>query len=64
MATKKTAPKASVHAFNFRGVPEKLFYRIKQAAAVERVSARDWLLGLAEARMKELEQQGKLPKDT
>ncbi|MGQ0557482.1 MAG: hypothetical protein ACT4PN_16235 [Nitrospiraceae bacterium] len=61
MASKKKAP---IHAFNFRGVPEKLFYRIKQAAAVEHLSARDWLLGLAEARLAELERQGKLPKDT
>ena len=61
MASKKKAP---IHAFNFRGVEEKLFYRIKQAAAVEHLSAREWLLGLAEARLAELERQGKLPKDT
>jgi hypothetical protein len=60
-ASKKNGP---VRAFNLRGVPAKTFFRIKMAAAAEQLSSRDWLLGLAEARLAELERQGKLPKDT
>jgi len=60
MAPKKKAP---VHAFNLRAVPEKLFFRIKQAAAVEHLSSRDWLLRLAEARLAELEREGKISRD-
>jgi len=59
MASKK---KAAVHAFNLRAVPAKTFFKIKMAAAAEQMSARDWLLNLAESRVAELEREGKLPK--
>lgn len=59
MATKKKTP---VHAFNLRAVPAKTFFKIKMAAAAEQLSARDWLLNLAERRVAELEHEGKLPK--
>ena len=49
--------------FNLRKVPDDLFFRIRMAAAAEKQSSRDWLLGLAEGRIQELERQGKLPKD-
>lgn len=49
--------------FNFRQVPTKTFFKIKMAAASEQQSAREWLLALAEARIAELERQGKLPKE-
>jgi hypothetical protein len=64
MARSAPKKKTAVRAFNLRGVPAKTFFRIKMAAAAEQLSARDWLLGLAEARLAELERQGKLPKDT
>lgn len=60
MAARK---KAVVHAFNLRAIPAKTFFRIKMAAAAEQLSARDWLLNLAENRVAELERLGKLPKD-
>lgn len=51
-----------VRAFNLRKVPEPLFFRIKMAAAAELMSSRDWVLQLAEKRIRELEEEGKLPK--
>lgn len=54
--------KATVRAFNLRGLPEDTFFQIKVAAAVEKQTPRDWLLALAQARLAELKQQGKLPK--
>ena len=59
MTPKKKGP---VHAFNLRAVPAKTFFKIKMAAAAEQMSARDWLLKLAENRVVELEHEGKLPK--
>jgi hypothetical protein len=61
---KKPRPKPTPYrVFNFRQVPTKTFFKIKMAAAAEQQSAREWLLSLAEERIKELEAQGKLPKD-
>lgn len=57
------AKKLKFKVFNLRKVPEELFFRIKMAAAAEKQSSRDWLLGLAEGRIQDLERQGKLPKD-
>jgi len=62
MARTLPKKKPTLRAFNLRGVPEATFFRIKMAAAAEKLSSRDWLLHLAEARLAELEQQGKLPK--
>lgn len=64
-AMARSIPKkqATVRAFNLRSIPEDTFFRIKIAAATERLSPRDWLLRLAEARLAELKQQGKLSKD-
>ena len=62
MAPSTPKKKATVRAFNLRGLPEDTFFRIKAAAAVEKRSPRDWLLALAQARLAELVQQGKLPK--
>lgn len=55
--------KQKFKVFNLRKVPEELFFRIKMAAAAEKLSSRDWLVALAEGRIQELERQGKLPKD-
>ncbi len=62
MARSTPKKKAPVRAFNLRGISEQTFFNIKIAAATERLSPRDWLLRLAEARLAELKQQGKLPK--
>ena len=59
-----TAKKTKFKVFNLRKVPEDTFFRIKMAAAAEKQTSRDWLLALAQARLAELEQQGKLPKGT
>jgi len=62
--TRSRAKAPTFKVFNLRKVPDDLFYRIKMAAAAEKQTSRDWLLALAVARCAELEQQGKLPKDT
>jgi hypothetical protein len=62
MAHPKKKPVA--RAFNFRKIPESIFFKIKMAAAAEHQTTRDWLLALAIARIAELEHLGKLPENT
>lgn len=67
MKKEKTKEKAGTanedfRVFNLRKIPKELFFRMKMAAAAEEQTSTDWLLGLAESRIKELETMGKLPK--
>jgi hypothetical protein len=49
-------------AINIRRIPRDVFYRLKVAAAVEQKSVRDFIMGLVESRLEEMERKGILPK--
>lgn len=49
-------------AWNFRDIPRPLMNRVKMAAAYEGKTVKEFLIGLAEARLAEMEKRGILPK--
>ena len=49
-------------AVHIRGIPRETFFRLKMAAAAEKKTVRDLLLGLIEDKIQELEKKGLLPK--
>ena len=60
---KRKSADTPMAALNLRGIPRPVFYRLKMAAAAEqKKSVRDWIMGLIEARIDELERKGILPK--
>lgn len=57
-------PPDGTGAWNFRGIPRGLMRRVKMAAAHDGKTVKAWLMGVAEARLEELERKGILPKGT
>jgi hypothetical protein len=55
-------PPEGTGAWNFRDIPRGLMNRVKMAAAYEGKTVKDFLIGLAEARLAEMEKRGILPK--
>ena len=55
-------PPEGTGAWNFRDIPRELMRRVKMAAAHEGKTVKEFLVELAEARLKELERKGILPK--
>ena len=51
-------------AWNFREIPRGLMQRVKMAAAYEGKTVKQFLMDLANSRLKELERKGILPKET
>ena len=49
-------------AWNFRDIPRDLMRKVKMAAAHEGKTVKEFLIGLARARIDELERRGILPK--
>jgi len=49
-------------AWNFRDIPREIMRKVKMAAAHEGKSVKEFLVELAEARIKELERKGILPR--
>ena len=58
----KPRPKGKLPGLNIRDIPEDTFYKLKMAAAAERKSVRALLLELVEAKIRDLERKGLLPK--
>ena len=56
------APPPATGAWNFKDIPRDLMRRVKMAAAYEGKSVKEFLLGLVQARLEELEKKGILPK--
>lgn len=57
----RTPPEGS-GAWNFRDIPRDLMRKVKMAAAHEGKTVKDFLIGLARARIDELVKKGILPK--
>ena len=55
-------PPEETGAWNFRDIPRGLMNRVKMAAAYEGKTVKEFLIGLAEARLAEMERRGILPK--
>ena len=55
--TRKNPPGLSI-----RELTEEQYYKIKMAAFVDKKTVRQWLLDLAETRIRELTKKGLLPK--
>lgn len=55
-------PPEGTGAWNFRDIPRPLMNRVKMAAAYEGKTVKEFLTGLAEARLAEMEKRGILPK--
>lgn len=49
-------------AWNFRDIPRDLMRKVKMASAHEGKSVKDFLIELAEVKIRELERKGILPK--
>jgi hypothetical protein len=62
MSRGKEPTQAEESALNIRRIPREMFYRLKIAAAVEHKTVRDFIMGLVEARLEEMEKKGMLPK--
>jgi len=55
-------PPEDTGAWNFRDIPRELMRRVKMAAAHEGKTVKEFLVELAEERLRELERKGILPK--
>ena len=55
-------PPEGTGAWNFRDIPRELMRRVKMAAAHEGKTVKEFLVELAEERLRELERKGILPK--
>jgi len=58
----KRSPDRLHGTLNVRGIPRSLLHRMKIAAAVEHRTVKGFLLAVIEARLRELEHEGLLPK--
>lgn len=55
-------PPEGTGAWNFRDIPRELMRKVKMAAAHEGKTVKDFLIEIAEERLRELERKGILPR--
>ena len=58
----KTDKKADITVLNLRDMPRALIAKLKAAAALEHASLKDYVTGLLDHHVNELEKKGQLPK--
>jgi hypothetical protein len=56
-------PSEATGCWNFRDIPRSLMRRVKMAAAHEGKTVKEFLVGLVQARIEDLERRGILPKE-